>query len=592
MSNTVIQLKRSSETGNVPNSGDINHGELALNYADGKLFYKTVLNTIESIYTPNQYESLNVNNELLVPTSPTDILTLNSANGIKLSVNTGTDTIIIDEQLSPIINLAYEKANAAFNYANNISLTPGPTGPTGPTGSIGATGPSGVSGDRYATTSSTSYTLQNAGNTGNIIVGLGLAYTVGQTIRIANTASIYQDASITTYLSSNGYLGFTTTAQSGSGTYSAWDINLGGVAGAAGPTGPTGPTGAASTVSGPTGPTGPSGAASTVSGPTGPTGPSGTAGPTGANSTVSGPTGPTGPTGLTGSTGPTGAASTVSGPTGPTGAASTVPGPTGPTGPTGAASTVSGPTGPTGAASTVPGPTGPTGAASTASGPTGPTGPTGTAGSTGPTGAASPWLLKTSNYTLIPKDRIVANTFAGTFTLTLPATPVLGDYIQVTDGYDWGVNSLTIARNGSTIENDLIDVSLDVKGITTEFIYTGTTWEVTATLGAQGSSGPSGPVGPSGPIATWQQRSADYTAVSGNSIYCNSSGGPITITLPSTPSTNDYVKIASGPFASSNNITVAKNGSTIMTLNEDMLITDNNISVELVYDGTTWRTII
>ena len=74
MSNTVIQIKRSSETGNVPGTGDINHGELAINYADGKLYFKTDVNTISSIYTPNQYETVNVAGTLLVPTTPTEIL--------------------------------------------------------------------------------------------------------------------------------------------------------------------------------------------------------------------------------------------------------------------------------------------------------------------------------------------------------------------------------------------------------------------------------------------------------------------------------------------------------------------------------------
>ena len=40
MANTTIQLKRSADTGNVPVYTDINYGELAINYADGKLFYK------------------------------------------------------------------------------------------------------------------------------------------------------------------------------------------------------------------------------------------------------------------------------------------------------------------------------------------------------------------------------------------------------------------------------------------------------------------------------------------------------------------------------------------------------------------------
>jgi hypothetical protein len=135
MSNTVIQLKRSSATGNIPSVGDINHGELAINYADGKLFFKTASNQIDSIYTPNQYETINVNNTLLIPTTPTDILTLNSANGIKLTACSVNETIIIDETLSPIINLVYSTANAAFDKANTgsgITQTASNTAPANP----------------------------------------------------------------------------------------------------------------------------------------------------------------------------------------------------------------------------------------------------------------------------------------------------------------------------------------------------------------------------------------------------------------------------------------------------------------------------
>jgi hypothetical protein len=95
----------------------------------------------------------------------------------------------------------------------------------------------------------------------------------------------------------------TITDSDGSGTYSAWIVNLSGAVGAIGDTGPTGAVGP----TGPEGPTGATGAASTVPGPTGPTGDTGPTGATGATGAASTVEGPTGPTGLTGATGPTGA---------------------------------------------------------------------------------------------------------------------------------------------------------------------------------------------------------------------------------------------------------------------------------------------
>ena len=43
MSNTAIQLKKSGATGNTPSG--LSYGELALNYADGKLYYGNAVNT-------------------------------------------------------------------------------------------------------------------------------------------------------------------------------------------------------------------------------------------------------------------------------------------------------------------------------------------------------------------------------------------------------------------------------------------------------------------------------------------------------------------------------------------------------------------
>ena len=113
-------------------------------------------------------------------------------------------------------------------------------------------------------------------------------------------------------------------------------------------------------------------------------------------------------------------------------------------------------------------------------------------------GSISPWLLKTANYTAVTLDRIVADTSGGAFTITLPASPTTGMSVEITDGSNWATNNLTVARNGSTIEAGTDDVLLNIQGITVEFIYSGSTWQVVATLGAQGIQGPQGVAGPEG----------------------------------------------------------------------------------------------
>jgi hypothetical protein len=121
-------------------------------------------------------------------------------------------------------------------------------------------------------------------------------------------------------------------------------------------------------------------------------------------------------------------------------------------------------------------------------------GATGATGESGFSGALNDWALKTSNYTAVFNDRLILDSSAGTFNVTLPATPTTGAYVQLTDGADLAAIPVTVLRNGSAIEDQTIDVSLDMKGVTYEFIYSVDTWEVTATTGTQGATGPAGSV--------------------------------------------------------------------------------------------------
>lgn len=50
MSN-IVKLKKSAVPGKVPLANDLQYGELALNYADGKLYYKAANDTIQYITT-------------------------------------------------------------------------------------------------------------------------------------------------------------------------------------------------------------------------------------------------------------------------------------------------------------------------------------------------------------------------------------------------------------------------------------------------------------------------------------------------------------------------------------------------------------
>lgn len=94
MSNTTIQLKKSLTPGSIPSS--LEYGELALNAADGILYYKDPGNNIQQITSSassNSFSTINVGTTLLVATNPNDILSISGNNGITVSGNFVNDTI-------------------------------------------------------------------------------------------------------------------------------------------------------------------------------------------------------------------------------------------------------------------------------------------------------------------------------------------------------------------------------------------------------------------------------------------------------------------------------------------------------------------
>jgi hypothetical protein len=104
----------------------------------------------------------------------------------------------------------------------------------------------------------------------------------------------------------------------------------------------------------------------------------------------------------------------------------------------------------------------------------------------------------------------------------------------------------------------------------------------TGITGAQGIQGATG-------INTWSRKTANYTAVNGDRLIADTSGGTFTLTLPSTPSTGHSVVIADGASWSSVNLTVGRNGSTIEGAAENLNVDVGGITLELIYDGTTWE---
>lgn len=99
MANKVL-LKKSAVLGKIPNTSDLDYGELAINYADGKLYYKTSLNTIESFVagaggsSSDTFKNIAVSGQsTVVADSPTDTLTLVGTADLGITTDATTDSI-------------------------------------------------------------------------------------------------------------------------------------------------------------------------------------------------------------------------------------------------------------------------------------------------------------------------------------------------------------------------------------------------------------------------------------------------------------------------------------------------------------------
>jgi hypothetical protein len=83
-------------------------------------------------------------------------------------------------------------------------------------------------------------------------------------------------------------------------------------------------------------------------------------------------------------------------------------------------------------------------------------------------------------------------------------------------------------------------------------------------------------------------KTTGFTAVSGNGYFCDTTSAAFTVTLPATPSGGDIVAISdyAGTFTT-NNLTVARNGSNIRGSAADFTLDVTNQTVTLIYvDGT------
>lgn len=120
MSNTSIQLKKSGQSGNTPSG--LSYGEVALNYADGKLYYKNSLGGTSYISNQFSFDTINSNNSLIFAGSGSDTLSFVAGNNVTITTNTTTKTITINSVSGDDVASAFDRANAAYD-SQNITAT-------------------------------------------------------------------------------------------------------------------------------------------------------------------------------------------------------------------------------------------------------------------------------------------------------------------------------------------------------------------------------------------------------------------------------------------------------------------------------------
>ena len=197
---------------------------------------------------------------------------------------------------------------------------------------------------------------------------------------------------------------------------------------------------------------------------------------------------------------------------------------------------------------------------------------------------------------------------AGTLTLTGDGAVTLAN----TTGSSSGSNITSTLAGAGTVTAQFSTVR--VSGTTTTKVVTGPSYSKSylvdnassfaVTFKASGQTGVS--ISPSekvyvyynatdyvkvggGGITYGAVKTTTYTAVANDGVLTNTTSAAFTVNLPATPSTGTQVFIAdsAGTWAT-NNLTIGRNGSTIAGSATDLVCDINSVSIQCIYDGTTW----
>jgi len=114
------------------------------------------------------------------------------------------------------------------------------------------------------------------------------------------------------------------------------------------------------------------------------------------------------------------------------------------------------------------------------------------------------WKYVTTNQVAKSRDQFACDSSLGVFTIELPATPAVDDWVVVADVKGSATTFIiTILRNGNTIDDVAEDFNINVNWGSVLLVWNGLTWRVNpdaiGTEGLKGDKGDTGDPGPEGP---------------------------------------------------------------------------------------------
>lgn len=181
--------------------------------------------------------------------------------------------------------------------------------------------------------------------------------------------------------------------------------------------------------------------------------------------------------------------------------------------------------------------------------------------------------LLASNATSSPVISFSAGTTGLTPNTATTGAITLSGTLNVANG---GTSLTTLTANNVIIGNGTSTPSFVAPGTLGNVLTSdGTTWVSSA---------------PAGGGVTYTVKTANYTAVVGDSILADTSSGSFTITLPASPTTGGVISIvdSKGTFTR-NPLIINPNGRTIQSDPTVMYISNTGFGFDLIYNGSDWR---